>query len=370
VRAAFRTDSSLTIGTGHLYRCLTLADALRRRGASASFVCRELPGNLIPHVEGLDFPVLRLAPRNASGYPGSPERPALPGKGIAWEIDARDTIHEFAGAPRVDWLIVDHYGLDRRWEGEMRPFAERIMVIDDLADRPHDCDLLLDQNLHEFPDRRYEGLVPGHCRKIFGPRNALLRPEFIEAGKTSRGRDGVVRRILVFFGGTDRTNETSKALEALRRLGRQDIAVDVVAGGANPHRDQVRRLCLSMGNAGFHLQVGNMAELMAKADLAIGAPGTATWERCYLGLPAVTLVLAENQHSNAVQVSRAGATVNLGWHSEVDADRLAAAVGRLLDDPEKLKEMGSRGIELMGRDSFEGADGVAREMLGGGRAPA
>jgi UDP-2,4-diacetamido-2,4,6-trideoxy-beta-L-altropyranose hydrolase len=369
VRTAFRTDSSIIIGTGHLYRCLTLADALRRKGAQASFLCCDLPGNLISRVEEMNFPVHRLPPGNAS-VNGFPELPILPGAGIAWESDARNTIRCIAGTPKVDWLIVDHYGLDRRWEGKIRPFAEKIMVIDDLADRPHDCDLLLDQSLTEFPDRRYEGLVPGHCRKIFGPRNALLRPEFIEARKTSRDRDGVVRRILVFFGGSDRTNETSKSLEALRRLGRPDIAVDVVVGVANPHRDQVRNLCLAMGNAGYHLQVGNMAELMARADLAIGAPGTATWERCYLGLPAVTLVLAENQFPNAVQVSRAGAIANLGWHSEVDADRLATAVRRLLDDPKELKEMGSRGIELMGGETFEGADGVVREMMGDGHVPA
>jgi UDP-2,4-diacetamido-2,4,6-trideoxy-beta-L-altropyranose hydrolase len=229
---------------------------------------------------------------------------------------------------------------------------------------------LLDQNLHEFPDRRYAGLVPEHCRRIFGPRNALLRPEFIEAGKTARDRDGVVRRILVFFGGSDVTNETSKALEAVRSLGRADIAVDAVVGCANPHREQVRRLCAAIGNAGFHLQVGNMAELMAKADLAIGAPGTATWERCYLGLPAVTLVLAENQLPIAVEVSRAGAIVDLGWNSEVDADRLAAAVRTLVDEPARLKEMGSRGIRLMGGESFEGADGVVREMMREGHAPA
>ena len=370
MRAAFRTDSSIIIGTGHLFRCLTLADALRRKGAAVSFICCELPGNLISSVEEMNFPVHRLAFGNVSTHHGIRELPIPPGAGIAWESDARDTIRRIAGTPKVDWLIVDHYDLDRRWEGEMRPVVGKIMVIDDLADRPHDCDLLLDQNLDEFPDRRYEGLVPGHCRKIFGPRNALLRPEFIEARKTLRDRDGVVRGILVFFGGSDRTDETSKALEALRRLGRPDVAVEVVVGGSNPHGDKVRRLCLAMGNARFHFQVRNMAELMAKADLAIGATGTATWERCYLGLPAVTLVLAENQFSNAVQVSMAGAIANLGWHSEVDADHLAAAVRRLLDDPKELKEMGFRGIELMGGESFEGADGVVREMMGDGRAPA
>jgi UDP-2,4-diacetamido-2,4,6-trideoxy-beta-L-altropyranose hydrolase len=261
-------------------------------------------------------------------------------------------------------MVVDHYALDSRWEGKMRPFAGKIMAIDDLVDRPHDCDLLLDQNFHEDPDPRYVGLVPEHCRRILGPRYALLRPEFIDARKTLRDRDGIIRRILVFFGGSDVTNETGKALEALRRLGRPEIVVDVVVGATNPHRDEIRQLCMGMGNANDHFQVNNMAELMAKADLAIGAPGTATWERCYLGLPAITLVLAENQFPIAAQLSRTGSIVDLGWNTAVDADIIAAAVHRLADDPKQLKKMSFQGIELMGGGSFEGTDGVVREMTG------
>jgi len=252
----------------------------------------------------------------------------------------------------------------------MRPFTGKIMIIDDLADCPHDCDLLLNQNLCEGLERRYDELVPDHCVKRIGPRYALLRPEFAAARKTLRRRDGRVRRVLVFFGGSDLANETSKALEAIRRVNRSDIAADVVVGASNPGGDRIREICERMPNTDFHLQIENMAELMAAADLAIGAPGTATWERCYLGLPAVTLVLAENQIPNAVQVSKAGAIVNLGWHSEVGADHIAAAVRRLLDDPKELREMGFRGIELMGGETFEGTDGVVREMMGDGRAPA
>ena len=290
--------------------------------------------------------------------------------GIDWKIDAKNTLEILAGMPKPAWLTVDHYALDKRWEGQMRPFTEKIMIIDDLADCPHDCDLLLNQNLNEGLEREYDELVPDHCVKRIGPRHALLRHEFIAARKNLRCRDGRVRRILVFFGGSDLANETSKALEAIRRLNRSDIAADVVVGASNPARDRIREICQRMPDIRFHLQIENMAELMAAADLAIGAPGTATWERCYLGLPAVTLVLAENQFPNAVQVSKARAIANLGWHSEVGAGHIAAAVRRLLDDPKELREMGFRGIELMGGDSFEGADGVVREMMGDGRAPA
>ena len=364
MHVAFRTDSSTSLGTGHLFRCITLANALRGRGASISFFCCELPGNLISSVEEMDFPVHRLPFGSASPSSGARNIRHAHWSGISWENDLADTLGILPGNRKFDWMVVDHYALDARWEAKIRPHADKIMVIDDLVDRPHDCDLLLDQNFHENPDPRYVGLVPEHCRRILGPRYALLRPEFTDARKTLRDRDGIVRRILVFFGGSDVTNGTGKALEALRRLGRPDIAVDVVVGAANPHRDEIRELCTGMGNTKYHFRVRNMAELMAKADLALGAPGTATWERCFLGLPAITLVLAENQFHIAARVSRTGSIVDLGWNSAVDADLIAAAVHRLADDPGQLKRMSSQGIELMGGESFEGTDGVVREMTG------
>jgi UDP-2,4-diacetamido-2,4,6-trideoxy-beta-L-altropyranose hydrolase len=368
-RIAFRVDSSMVIGSGHLFRCLALADAFCRRDASVFFICAELPGNLIKYLERKGH-VVRRFPLPSGGHNGMSSSPQPHWSGIDWEKDAKNTLEVLAGMPKLSWLVTDHYALDKRWEGQMRPFTEKIMIIDDLADCPHDCDLLLNQNLNEGLEHRYGRLVPDQCVLRIGPRFALLRPEFAAARKILRRRDGLVRRILVFFGGSDPANETSKALEAIRRLNRSDIAADVVVGASNPGGDRIREICKGIPNTDFHLQIENMAELMAAADLAIGAVGTATWERCYLGLPAVTLVLAENQFPIAVQVSKAGAITNLGWHSEVEVDHIAATVRRLLDDPIELREMGSRGIELMGGESFEGTDGVVREMMGNGRAPA
>ena len=250
--------------------------------------------------------------------------------------------------PRLSWLIVDHYALDKRWEGQMRPFTGKIMVIDDLADRPHDCDLLLDQNLYKGMERRYEGLVPDHCERLLGPRYALLRPEFAAARRTLRHRDGRVRRILVFFGGSDLSNETAKALEAIRLLNRSDIAVDVVVGASNAKGDMIREICQRMPNTCFHLQVENMAELMALADLAIGAGGTTTWERCYLGLPTIVLVLADNQREVAEAMSAAGAIRNVGWHADVTSTGLAEALRMAMASPDFLNAMSERCFAIMG----------------------
>lgn len=344
---AFRTDSSFTLGAGHLFRCLALADALRQRGASVFFICVELPGNLNRFIENRGHVVHHLLPP-MPGDKGISSSLHPHWSGIDWKIDAKNTLEVLAGMPKLAWLLVDHYALDTRWEQQMRPFTGKIMIIDDLADRPHDCDLLLDQNQYERLERRYDGLVPDHCERLLGPRYALLRPEFAAARKTLRHRDGRVRRIFVFFGGSDLSNETAKALEAIRLLNRTEIAVDVVVGASNHKGDQIRQICQRMPNTYFHLQVENMAELMALADLAIGAGGTTTWERCCLGLPTLALVLADNQRGIVEAMSAAGAMRNVGWYANVTSTGLAEALRMVLASPDCLSAMSERSLAIMG----------------------
>ena len=295
LRVVIRADASVQIGSGHVMRCLTLADALRERGAEVRFICRELSGHLGEVLANKNYPVhwLRTPDADATTIPAHTVHSAW--LGVPWEMDAKQMQDWLMTLPEVDWLIVDHYALDQAWESQLRPQVKRIMVVDDLADRPHDCDLLLDQNFYEDMEQRYIGLVPQTCRLLLGPGYALLRPEFLEARKNLRQRDGIVRRILVFFGGADPSNETAKALRALQLLDRPDIAVDVVVGSANPHRSEIEALCAALPNISFYCQVSNMAELMARADLAIGAGGSVTWERFCLALPSLVICIAKNQ---------------------------------------------------------------------------
>lgn len=366
-----RTDSSTQIGTGHLMRCLTLAGELRKKGAQISFICRELPGNLCDLAEEKGYPVHRL--------PCAEEQLKHVGQrtahshwlGVDWQTDARQTKAVIKKEARdIDWLIVDHYALDKQWDVQMRPPVKNIMVIDDLANRMHDCDLLLDQNLYIDMEKRYEGLVPGHCRRLLGPRYALLRPEFIEARKKLRKRDGVVRRVLVFFGGCDPTNETAKAIQAIRLLGRPDIAVDVVVGSTNPHKEQVKKLCSETPNTTFYCQVNNMAQLMAGADLAIGAGGSTTWERCCLGLPAITLVTAQNQLETTAAVAEAGAIRNLGWHAGVGVEKLHNAVKHAVKTPVMLKSMSEKAGRITGNGSLKYKDVLMQAVMEGNNAQA
>lgn len=343
-------------------RCLTLAMQLRHEQAAVEFISRVLPGDLCDLIQAKGFRVHRLPeqiPEVVAGKPLSAfSVEAHADCGLTAEVLRRD-------GRSVDWLIIDHYGLDVSWERCMRPHVSRIFVIDDLANRPHDCDALLDQNLYENAARRYAGLVPAVCAVFVGPEHALLREEFHAVRSSLHTRDGRVRRILVFFGGSDPTNETTKALEALHKLARTDITIDVVVGGTNLHREAIRELCQQMPNVTYYCQVDRMADLMNAADLAIGAGGSTMWERCYLGLPTLTVVTAKNQLAATQALARAGGAQYLGWFYEVDAGRLAEAIESACADPEALRRMSDRAMQLMG-DEIDHSR-VSRFILDAGR---
>lgn len=272
-------------------RCLTLAAALKKRGAEIRVVSRHLPEHLqeMLAARGQEFVLL-------NGSPGEGISDGLTHAqwlGTSQHADAQDTIRALADQ-NWDWLVVDHYALDARWESVLRQTAKSILVIDDIADRKHDCDLLLDQNFYADMNARYTGKVPPHCGLLLGPRYALLREEFHDLHDQIKPRTGPVKRILVFFGGVDVDNNTDRALEALVNVGIPNLHVDVVIGAQHPFCDQLELKCAAHGFS-CHVQTDRMAEMMAAADLAIGAGGSATWERCCLGLPTLTICTADNQ---------------------------------------------------------------------------
>ena len=331
---AIRVDSSEQIGSGHLMRCLTLAERLRKDGGEVHFISRDLAGSLHRLVEEHGFP-LHLLPQHE-------ENPNLTGY-AAWltvpqVVDAEETGEILSRMQPVSRLIVDSYALDVVWEQRLRPLVREIFVIDDLANRPHDCDVLLDQNYYREMRHRYDGLVPPYCKLLLGPRHALLREEFYEAREKIGVRDGILRCILVFYGGSDATGETEKAIRALVQLQLPSVAVDVVVGGSNSRRASIKELCAAHEFLHYHCQVSNMAELMAHADLCLGAGGTSTWERCFLGLPAIVTAVAENQIQICEDCAEAGYICYLGRWDEVRQEDIAAAVQKCMM-PQALREM-------------------------------
>jgi len=307
-----RVDGSKALGGGHVMRQLALAGALRDSGAQVRFACHGADGMASRAIAAQGFAVQLLAP------------------GLE---DVEATRQAAAGA--VDWLVVDQYELGAAWERDARGFARRILVVDDLANRAHDADLLVDQNYYAGLERRYAGFVPETCERLLGPAYALLRPEFA-AARDQVNRDRPVRRILVSFGATDPLGQTSVALEGIRRLKAKELEIDVPDGS------------------------DRMAQLMAAADVAIGSGGVSTNERLCLGLPAAVVATHPFQETSARDVAAIGAHRYLGPAAALDADGYARAVSELMSQPAALRRMTEEGMR---RVDGLGARRVADRML-------
>ena len=308
MRVVFRTDASLNIGTGHVMRCATLANELSKRGASCSFVCREHRGHLFDFIRQQGHAVISLP------YLGDPDQANFDQHyeswlGTDWKTDAYQTINSIA-QHRVDLLITDHYAIDYRWEVMLQPVCKRLMVIDDLADRSHDCDILIDQNLGRRAEDYRHRLKLG-TQVFIGPLYALIRPEFALWRKHSleRRKKSKVKHLLIAMGGIDKNNLTHEILDCLHTLQPSlDINITVLLSAQAPWLEQIKAFAVSMSQPTRVLTgISNVAEVMSGCDIAVGAAGGTAWERCTLGLPSILLLQAENQSSGSAALQAAGA---------------------------------------------------------------
>lgn len=334
MRAVFRVDASLEIGIGHVMRCLTLANALREAGTECSFICREHPGNLLDVIREQRFEATALpAPSEQAANTGTelPDLAHARWLGCDWRIDAEET-HWAVGGGTVDWVIVDHYALDARWEQAVRRTCKRLMVIDDLADRVHHADLLLDQNLISGMQTRYKDKVSGRCECLLGPTYALLQSEYAALHMHVVPRKTPITRIFAYFGGADSFNVTGRTISAFLALKRRDISLDVVINPSSPHADQLCASVEGCSNITLHHHLPSLTSLMTRAQLAIGAGGATSWERCCLGLPSLVATIAEHQIPIAAELDRRGIVRWLGHHDTVSESVLVAALDETLSD--------------------------------------
>lgn len=309
MKVVFRADASIQIGTGHVMRCLTLADALAAQGAKCEFICREHPGNLIAHIQNKSYNVHSLS----MGKTADTDLPHSKWLGSTQAQDA-EVCASLLSKLQPDWLVVDHYAIDARWETALTPYYRKLMVIDDLADRQHICSLLLDQNLGRTTDH-YTHLVPNSCNLLCGTNYALLRPEFaaLRAYSLQRRAQPELKRLLVTMGGVDQGNVTAQVLKYLRASPLpKGCEITVVMGATAPWLADIQQQAQTMPwPTTVYAGANNMAQLMAESDLAIGAAGSTSWERCCLGLPTLLLVLAENQANGALALEESGAAIAL-----------------------------------------------------------
>ncbi|WP_209124818.1 PseG/SpsG family protein [Alkalihalobacillus sp. BA299] len=271
----FRVDSSVAIGTGHVMRCLTLAGQLKKMGANISFICRELEGDLNNYIKESGYNVQPL-----SKVKTSESNNIFKWYKENWQQDVYETRFVIENQTYiVDVLIIDHY---------------------------------------------------------YGPNYVLIREEFIKAYPLKRNCNGIIQNILVFMGGSDPTNETIKVLDALALLEINTI-VNVVVGSSNKIKGVIQEYCDRYSNFFFYCQVSNMAKLMNEADLIIGSGGTTTWERCYLGVPSITIIVSDNQEQLTNTVSKFLGTINLGFYHKTTSKHILQTVRELMMYPEKVK---------------------------------
>jgi UDP-2,4-diacetamido-2,4,6-trideoxy-beta-L-altropyranose hydrolase len=332
-KICFRADASRKMGTGHLMRCLTLADGFAAAGAEVDFLCVSTTTPWRPLVEARGHRYVLLA---AEGRGQSVESSLSHADWLPWgqQVDASAVLAVLPQA--VEWLIVDHYALDARWELAVRPRAGRLLAIDDIADRPHACDVLLDHNPQEGSGARYSGLVPADATRLIGPQYALLRPGFAKARALRKPAGRELQRINVFMGGTDAIGATLLVLQALSVPELSDIAVDVMIGAACPHLPAIQERARYHGNTLIHVDTPDVASLVAAADLCIGAGGVAALERCCIGVGSVTIAVAANQEPALAALAQAGAILHLGSFDQIEAISLRDCVISLRRDSARL----------------------------------
>ena len=295
-----RVDSGIDIGIGHMMRCMSLAETLPKTNFEVIFISKKLNNTIYDLISKKIYKICILPENNQN-------------RNIIMHdaIETQKIITSFDDP--TSWLLVDHRKLDIEWEKILRKFVKKIIVIDDLADKKHDCDILIDQNLYEKMNERYENLVPKNCKQLLGPKYALLRSEFSNLRQKKSIKSRIkLENIFISFGGTDPSNETHKVLEALKILNLENIQIDVVTTSLNPFKDDIRQLCSSMTNANFHCDVDKIGVLMKTSDLAIGAGGSTTWERCCLGLPSLVSVISDDQLECTEIMDKNGYVIYLG----------------------------------------------------------
>jgi UDP-2,4-diacetamido-2,4,6-trideoxy-beta-L-altropyranose hydrolase len=305
----FRADASSTIGHGHVMRCLSLAHELRDWGAHCMFVSRPEDGDLRDHIARSGFEQFPIADMSAA------------------------TMSAVLGAVslRPEWLVVDHYQLDREWESEMRRDVDRIRAIDDRPPRPHDCDVLLDQNLSGTDDAPIDATG---AQALIGVEYALLQPEYRQLRRDARPRSGQLRRVLITFGGSDRHGLTLSALHAVIDNTGSEVQIDVVIPSANQYRGAIESVANACPRVQVHKDLPTLAPLILAADLGIGAAGSTSWERLCLGLPSIVITLGENQVPIAMALDQLGLAKWIGHPAEALAalpSAIATIVAKGLD---------------------------------------
>ena len=311
---AFRVDSSLEMGSGHVVRCMTLARSLTSLGAECHFLCSDIPGNIISVLRDENFQVHTI-----------PASLKVTKKSWDWRYDLKISLGIIREL-NADLILLDHYLLGFEWEKGIQKAGICLAVLDDISNRLHSCDIFIDQNFCVNSDEIYDGILPDCELRFLGPHYSIVRPEFAELRKVSfKCRTNAKKQsLLVFISGSDPSNETGLVLEGLQKESGPWDELNVVVGLNNPHIPDVEQIVsqIPITDKTIHVQISNMAKLMVSADFAILGGGTVTWEKCVLGLPSLVVSTADNQLNNLTKLHRLGAHISMGSNKYLTSDNV------------------------------------------------
>ncbi|MGA9814538.1 MAG: UDP-2,4-diacetamido-2,4,6-trideoxy-beta-L-altropyranose hydrolase [Terriglobales bacterium] len=328
-----RADASIAMGTGHVMRCLALAQAWQDQAwqdqaGQCIFAMAETTAASQERIRGDRFETLPVA-----AIPGSLQ-------------DAAQVV-KLARARNSSWIVLDGYQFDVEYQRRLKAAGLKVLMVDDTGHAgAYVADLVLDQNAHATKD--FYQQRESYSQLLLGPRYALLRREFRPWREWKREIAPVARKVLLTVGGSDPDNVSIRIIRGLGLLAENNLETTIVAGGANPHIDSLEEEIGRMGGR-FRLvrDTFDMPRLMADADVAISAAGITCWELCLLGLPAVLIDVAENQTPVAHELERRGVAIYAGRSQQVTPEEIAARLRLLLAVPERRAAMSERGRRLV-----------------------
>ncbi|WP_412051299.1 UDP-2,4-diacetamido-2,4,6-trideoxy-beta-L-altropyranose hydrolase [Hoeflea sp. Naph1] len=360
----FRVDASSSIGSGHVMRCLNLAHCLSFRGGRIIFVMRPLGGNLIERVKENGFDVLEICSQ-------------FNDKIISEEIDATEFVEVISNYEDVKheekhtktWVVVDNYKLSSCWESQVKRIFSRIVAIDDVADRTHNVDLLIDQNLVESENSRYDNLIPFYSETLIGPKYAMIDSEYkFERCKLTRNSK-IINNIIIYFGLSDK-KMTLMAVESLCVLPNEFSAL-IVIDDHNVQIESINRIVSADKRFRVSGQLPRLTHIMAESDLFVGACGTTSWERLCLGLRAVVVTLADNQEALARTLDKNGFIYWLGRSETITKTTMVRGLKKALNTPldpsiasRMMKMVDGLGAERVADMlMFDGSEGMKLRMV-------
>ena len=342
----FRCDSSSDIGSGHVIRCLTLANFLKKKGLFTTFICKETEGNLFDVILKHNHNLVVLSNSNKKNI---------------WEDDAQeiiDKIKDFNSSK--DWMVVDHYFLNKDWETRISSKLYKLFIIDDLCDRPHYGNILLNQNYLPGIRSQYKKILSSKTKILLGPKYALLSPEYKATRKLIKiNKKKKLQRVIIFFGATDHKEQTIKCLSILSKLNLKLLKIDIVIGLANKKKKLIEEITDKIDNATLHVQIPSLCNLMKNADLYLGSGGTTTWERCCLGLPSIVISTSGNQVRQNEYLFNKGVIKYLGKAESVSEENIRTALLMFAEGYDSTK-MSKKALKIT---NGNGAELVSKEFL-------